>query len=227
MRVQDIFAFSACILCFGSCVALEGANRTVYHRTAQPQVQVVDTGTQELLRSLRYQLESQQNDLDTLQERIASQELSIDVVRVETEELQNLAREIVRQHGETVDTKLASYTVQGEGFTQDLERLREHGNQLAGALDLSNSRLSNLEKKLEEQTQNLEKLESAVQTLVAALQQENPSLADTSTTTYKVVDGDTLEKIARRHKTTIRKLKEINSLSSDRIYSGQTLKVPE
>ena len=43
---------------------------------------------------------------------------------------------------------------------------------------------------------------------------------------YKVKNGDTLGEIARRHGTTISKIKKANGMSSDRIRAGQTLKIP-
>ncbi|MFD1706843.1 LysM peptidoglycan-binding domain-containing protein [Siminovitchia sediminis] len=43
--------------------------------------------------------------------------------------------------------------------------------------------------------------------------------------TYKVVSGDTLGKIAAKYSTTVANLKQINGLRSDLIYAGQTLKV--
>lgn len=42
---------------------------------------------------------------------------------------------------------------------------------------------------------------------------------------YIVQQGDTLQKIAKKHKTTIELLKKSNSIESDRIYSGMKLKV--
>jgi len=41
---------------------------------------------------------------------------------------------------------------------------------------------------------------------------------------YKVKAGDTLSAIARKHKTTVKKLKELNHLKSDVIRIGQTIK---
>lgn len=43
---------------------------------------------------------------------------------------------------------------------------------------------------------------------------------------YKVKRGDTLGRIARRFKTTVKALKKINRLRSSRIYRGRTYKIP-
>jgi LysM repeat protein len=45
--------------------------------------------------------------------------------------------------------------------------------------------------------------------------------------TYRIVRGDTLSGIAQKFDTTVSKLKQLNQLSSDKILSGQTLKVRE
>lgn len=45
-------------------------------------------------------------------------------------------------------------------------------------------------------------------------------------TTYKIVSGDTLSKIAYKFNTTAANLKSLNNLSSSLIFAGQSLKVP-
>lgn len=43
---------------------------------------------------------------------------------------------------------------------------------------------------------------------------------------YVVVEGDSLWKIARKHNTNVSKIKEANSMTTDVIRPGQTIKVP-
>jgi LysM repeat protein len=53
-----------------------------------------------------------------------------------------------------------------------------------------------------------------------------PAVKPTEVTDYIVKSGDTLEKIALKYKLTIKDLKALNQLTSDKIYVGQKLKVP-
>jgi LysM repeat protein len=55
----------------------------------------------------------------------------------------------------------------------------------------------------------------------------NPTNPFKETTTYTVVSGDTLSKIAREYKTTVQALKTANNLSSDLIFVNQKLTVPK
>ncbi len=55
--------------------------------------------------------------------------------------------------------------------------------------------------------------------------QETGQTTASNTSTYTVKSGDTLSKIAEKHGTTVAKIKELNSLSSNNIKVGQKLKI--
>lgn len=55
----------------------------------------------------------------------------------------------------------------------------------------------------------------------------NQAVSNSQSTTYKVVSGDTLSKIANKFNLTVASLKSMNDLTSDLIYVGQELKVSE
>jgi peptidoglycan endopeptidase LytE len=58
-----------------------------------------------------------------------------------------------------------------------------------------------------------------------AAQPQQAAAAPGSTSDYVIQSGDTLSKIAKQFGTTVSTLQQINGLSSDRIYAGQSLKV--
>lgn len=85
-------------------------------------------------------------------------------------------------------------------------------------------KITGLESTLAKEQENRKNLQEAVQTLLEAINGKKDS--NKNVTTYKVQSGDSLEKIAKKHKTTIQALKELNGLSKDSIIIGQKLKVP-
>ena len=54
-----------------------------------------------------------------------------------------------------------------------------------------------------------------------------PPGMSSSSSTYTVVKGDTLSKIAKQFNTTIQELKKLNNLTSDFLQIGQVLFIPE
>jgi LysM repeat protein len=65
---------------------------------------------------------------------------------------------------------------------------------------------------------------------VAAAAPAGPAESDESesagTVGYRVHRGDTLWSIARRHRTSVQELKELNNMTSSRIAAGQVIVVP-
>ena len=83
-----------------------------------------------------------------------------------------------------------------------------------------------LEQALEQNYKNIESLQSAMSTLAEAFQLKLDPASVSAAKTYRVKSGDSLEKIAKLHGTTIRALKELNGITSDKIIVGTWLKIP-
>jgi len=67
---------------------------------------------------------------------------------------------------------------------------------------------------------------SAANKLFAGLAAGSQPTVASSTRTYRVASGDTLNYIAQRYGTTVDAIKRANSLTSDVIYLGEELKIP-
>ncbi len=75
--------------------------------------------------------------------------------------------------------------------------------------------------------QNISHLQQSLQALVKAMHgASDPTSASASGEIHVVQSGDTLEKIAKKHQTTVSVLMELNQLKSSKIWKGQKLKLP-
>jgi len=83
----------------------------------------------------------------------------------------------------------------------------------------------NINKKINDLEAQLSNLQGAMDSILIALQIEEPKTKNDAKI-YVVKAGDSLEKIARKNKLSLKKLKEVNALENDRIYTGQKLKLP-
>jgi len=179
--------------------------------------------------NMQYEVANQSHELSALRERLDNQEHIIDSVRSESDRIQSMARELLRTQSEAVANKVSLVEGTQSRVKQDIEQLQSYATSINEHLAQYHNRLHDLEATVEQQGKSLQALEAAVRSLVDVLQPAEKSVAaqpELSDSIYKVVDGDSLGTIAKKHRTTIRKLKEINNLTGDRIIIGQKLKIP-
>ena len=123
-----------------------------------------------------------------------------------------------------LDRKIHQIEESQKKMAEDLKQLGKHASQTGSALAEYKLRISELEKTLHAQYSALEEvssLKSNLASLSQALKKED-ELGDL----YKVQPGDSLEKIARLHKVSVKEIKEANRLSHDKIRVGQELLIP-
>ncbi|MDF2549446.1 MAG: LysM domain [Chlamydiales bacterium] len=170
---------------------------------------------------LSHALSNQQVELEMLQERLNNQELAFEALRADLEKTlskQNasLARELMGKI-EKVEQNLAL-------AIKDLTRMRSEINDKFSQID---QELKQAEGALAKQVKNTAHLEMATQSVLALLEGDRKKEDGSQEESYVVKSGDTLEKIARRFKTSVEALKAKNQIgASNIIHPGQTLHIP-
>lgn len=155
------------------------------------------------LDSLRMDVNNHEAELRMLLERLNTQEILISSLQDEI--------------------RKAGAAAKGNNQIADLETKLDSYREL---LQKIQHKLDTFEASLDQQTKNSRHLEKSLGTLLDAVGESAPATGD-SPGIYRVASGDTLEKIAKKQKTTIRAIKELNGLENDRIFIGQKLKIPE
>lgn len=177
------------------------------------------------LGTMRYEIDNRDAESAILQERLVTQEQTIEQIREDMALVKKEATVKQSQSLDKLDTNLGSLIV-------DIKQMRNHANDMSEALAKAQTRIGQLEKTIDSQNRNIANLQSAINNIMEAFDLKpvnsvavaNPGSDGDG---YRVRAGDSLEKIARRHNMTIRKLKEINGLANDTIRVGQKLRVVE
>lgn len=119
----------------------------------------------------------------------------------------------------------SSQDIKVSALEKKVSLLSTNVGQTADYLNECRAKILELEKIVEHQNSLLTEiisLKSSLSSLTSSLQKNKHS----TTSTYKVKAGDSLEKIARIYKVSLQSLKEENNLSSTKIIVGQELKIP-
>lgn len=168
------------------------------------------------LYDFQHEIGNHEEELRIFEERINTQDNILDSLRQQVLDTNLANKELVKGNAASVETRMAGMESTMSGMISDLRQLQDHANDSAKALAQYKKKISELEKHIDD-------IQSAMNSLLEVLKQDSSSIPKS---TYKVQSGDRLEKIARRHHTTVKKLKQVNGLKNDRIYIGQTLKIP-
>ena len=132
-----------------------------------------------------------------------------------------------------LDTRIKqTERITGAVKLQDLERQLALVEQLSQQVRSLEKRLAAAEKAKENSQEELRQLTAHANETTLALVQIKKRLegvdgAESHALVYTVKSGDSLEKIARAHKTTVEKIKKYNQFDQDLIVVGQILKIPK
>jgi LysM repeat protein len=157
------------------------------------------------LDDVRHDISCFKTDLQILEERTRSSESALASLKQEQGQVAKLSQQLAN-----LEKKWGAQDKLKQ--TDELQKLLAHANETTLALTQFKERIQELENELLSQGRKFDKI---------AKKETSPS------NHYKVRPGDSLEKIARAHNTSVEKVKKLNHLETDRIVPGQQLTLPD
>lgn len=172
------------------------------------------------LDDLRHDIHCFQTELQILEGRILSHENALATLGLDKqqERIDQLATQL-----QVLEKHLEAEEKGKSKAGAEVKQLTSHANETTAALSQFKERILEIEHELLEQNRRFEEL-GKVKGNLEALVKTLKGVPDSKL--YRVSQGDTLEKIARNHETTVEKLKQLNKLENDFIAIGQQLKIP-
>jgi LysM repeat protein len=182
---------------------------------------------------LKNEVRNHEMEIRTFEEKLHNQETTLENIRQQLFNEMQQGKDYIRSTSSNLEGKIHPLDNSLKGVISDLKQLQNQANDSIGVLNQYKQKLSELEQIVTAQNEHMRHLEAALKSIMEVLQVKETASkeiasvkCDGASGTYKVQSGDSLEKIARIHKVSIKSLKEANNLSSDRINIGQTLKIP-
>ncbi len=177
-----------------------------------------------LNRELAIKNENNEQEIRMIKERIETQESIIDSISEKVSTFLKSANSLQKSTKDKIHSQSKDLEQKFGALVEDLKKLKSQANDTAHSIEKMVSKFREQDDFNAKISHHLEKIEEATKSLAKAMQN---SLVDCATQgdLYIVKSGDTLEKIAKNHKLTIKSLKEINNLENDTIFAGQKLKV--
>lgn len=167
---------------------------------------------------MKHALHTYQVELNILDEKLKTQNQSVNSLKTQSKSplLEQLGQKMA-----LLEKKLSHFEAVQEKIAADLRQLNQN-------LTKSQDRFVQFEKEIAAQNSRLDevvKLKSTLNSISKAISPKASS-DDVNERTYKVKGGDSLEKIARAHHTSVSMLKKLNQIDNDRIQVDQILKLP-
>ncbi len=172
------------------------------------------------LDDVRHDIHCFQTELQILDGRIKYYENTLTHLKQHDLEKQQAKLDQLFQQIQAMEKKWTTLEKVQQEDSHGLRELTSHANETSVSLTQFKERIDELEKGIFTQNHRFDELAKLKGHI------ENLAKGKDGYKTYKVKPGDSLEKIARAHKTSVEQIKKLNDLGQDLIVIGQELKIP-
>jgi LysM repeat protein len=168
---------------------------------------------------IKHELNTYEIEHHVIEGKLIDQEQIIASLRTQVAELKSGRLDSFVQELQNLEKKLQQVTKKQDKIVADIRQLSTHANDTTTALSQYKDKIAQFEKLIQGQTvqlQEISKIKEGINKLAESEQKK----------TYTVKAGDSLEKIARDHHTTVEELKRVNKITTDLIVIDQLLNLP-
>jgi LysM repeat protein len=207
------------------------------------QIEKTQSDQQASILGLSEDLKNQTRDLKaSIDDTSATQGKNLDAFRKSQDDKNfELRRDVdtLKKSQSDLLTASSSINTTFTSFQNDFLALKTGVQQIAQTVDGLSGKDAARAKDIESVRKDLtDKMQAQIDVLLAELARQEseiahlkslvpePPPAEAGSTTITVVKGDTLEKLARKHNTTVEKLKTLNDLKDGKLVPGQKLLIP-
>jgi LysM repeat protein len=173
------------------------------------------------LSDVKHELHSARVEITLLEEKIAKQEKAIAAGRSQDSLKQN-EKKLLTSDLDSIQKKIDHLEKILDKALIDLRTLSANENKAIAKIQ----ELENTQALQERKFDEISKLKTTLTSISKAIGHSIKSASNRASQSYQVKAGDSLEKIARAHNTTVDSLKQCNQMNHDKIIIGQAIKIP-
>lgn len=174
------------------------------------------------LSDVKHTLSNTQVEMQILEDRLRSHDTTLQSTKSHTFHLADGADQKIQ----LLEKRIAQIEKMQDKISSEIRQLSSYASQSTNSFAQFQRKINELESEAQSNSKMIHDLSDLKGTLSSISQAIHKGGGKTSTTTYRVKAGDTLEKIARGHHTTVELIKKHNGLTSTKIFVGQEIKLP-
>jgi len=202
----------------GFLIALTGCASLSSSKSERHQMELNMHKVRTELEDLKHDLNTCEIEYHVLEGKLTDQEQMLASLRKQINELKVNNLDSFPQKLQVFEKSLQQFAKKQDKIISDIRQLSSHANDTTIALSQYKDKMAQFEKVIASQNQQVNEF--------VKLKENIAKLTQLETKMYVVKSGDSLEKIAREHGTSVEELKKINHMSSDLIVVDQTLNLP-